>query len=304
MKGNVLVTGGLGFIGSHIVKALSEITEREVFVYDINAQDGKRKKVVTVQGDIFASDRLLKVMRDGEISDVIHMVGLASIPSCREKPDASYKLNVASVQTVLEAMRLHKAERLIFPSTAAIYGASNGPKVNEEVEPKPSTVYGSHKLAAEHLIQGYAENYGFKPTILRIFNVYGDLNKEQGVVSLFLRKAIAGEPLTVKGGNQLRDFVFLHDVVRAFTNVLDSTARRYEIMNLGSGVGVSVIEIAELVRQSFPTLQVKHEVPDEGEYNIYADTTRLRKLLGSDLTDPRIGIPRFIRECKRKHGEC
>jgi UDP-glucose 4-epimerase len=306
MKGNVLISGGFGFIGSHIVNALSESSQREIFVYDVNGkkdvnpQEKERTNVVTLQGDIFDSDKLVKTMQEAEISDVIHMVGLASIPSCKEKPDASYKLNVSSVKAMLDAMRLSKAERIIFPSTAAVYGASNGPKVNEEVEPNPSTVYGSHKLDAEKLISDTAENYGFKPTILRLFNVYGDLNKEQGVISLFLRKALAGEPLIVKGGNQLRDFIFLHDVVKAFTMSLDNAASHTEIINVGSGVGVTVNEIAEMVRQHFATAQVKHELSNGNEYSIYADITRMKEILGSTPTNPRSGIPAFIQDCKLK----
>jgi len=303
MKGNVLVTGGLGFIGSHIVNALSASSQHEIFLYDVNAHDGKGEKVVTFQGDIFDCDKLLKVMRDGEISDVIHMIGLASIPSCKENPDASYKLNVASVQAVLETMRLCEAEHLIFPSTAAIYGATNGPKVNEEVDPKPSTVYGSHKLAAEQLIRNFSEKYGFKPIILRVFNVYGDLNKEQGVISLFLRKAIAGEPLIIKGGNQVRDFVSLHDVVRAFTHSLDNTESYHETMNVGSGIGVAINEIAEMVRQSFPKAQIKQEAPNGDEYSIYADISRMKEILRFAPTQPRSGIRTFIEECKQRRSE-
>jgi UDP-glucose 4-epimerase len=303
MKGNVLVTGGFGFIGTHIVNAMCESPERRILVYDVNGKNdanahNKRRNVVTLQGDIFDSDRLLKTMREGEISDVIHMVGLASIPSCREKPDLSYKLNVASVQAVLEAMRLCGAERLIFPSTAAIYGETNGPKVKEEAEPKPSTIYGSHKLAAEKLILNYSGNYGFKPTILRLFNVYGDMDKEQGVISILLRKALAGETLTVKGGDQLRDFVFLHNVVETFKKSLDQTTSSGETINVGSGVGLSIKEIASMIQHSFPKASIRYEPADKEEYSIYADISRMKSILDCSTTDPREGIPKFVEKCK------
>jgi len=298
MKEKILVTGGLGFIGSHIVNALSKQTDRDILVYDVNAHDAKRRNIVTVQGDIFDSDKLLKVMRGGEISDVVHMVGLASIPSCKENSDASYKLNVASVQAVLEAMRLSGVKRLVFPSTAAIYGATNGPQVGEETKPRPSTVYGSHKLEAEQLIREYSGNYGCQYTILRLFNVYGDLDKEQGVVSLFLRKGLAGEPLTIKGGGQLRDFVFLSDVVEAFVNALNSVDSNHQTINVGSGVGVSINELAEMIRQSFPTVQIKYAPPNGDEYSIYADISRLKKILGCKPIPPDKGISAFVERCK------
>jgi UDP-glucose 4-epimerase len=299
LKGNVLITGGLGFIGSHIVKALRNETESKVVVYDILAQNKKDEKVVMICGDIFDFKRLVKVMQEEEISNVIHMVGLASIPDCKENPDLSFRLNVASVQSILEAMRRCDVERLVFPSTAAVYGATNGPKVDEDVVPSPTTVYGCHKLAAEMLIRGYAENYGFNPTILRIFNVYGDLNKEQGVISQFLRKTLAGEPIVVRGGDQLRDFVFLDDVVKAFVRSLNGATSYKKTVNVGSGVGVSIKEIVKMIKQRFPSVKVLFKPPHKGEYSIYADVSRMKSLLGCVATHPKVGIPEFIERCKR-----
>ena len=300
VRDSILVTGGLGFIGSHIVNALVGEPKHEVFVYDINASNSGSEKVTTMRGDVFDSDRLLKVVRDREVSSIVHMVGLASIPACNENPDLSFQLNVASVQNILEAMRLCDAKRLIFPSTAAVYGATNGPKVDERVDPRPSNVYGCHKLAAELLIRAYAENYGFDATILRIFNVYGDLDKEQGVVSIFIRKTLAGEPLLVNGGGQLRDFVFLNDVVEAFVKSMRNTASYQETINVASGVGLAIREIAEWVQESFPKAEVEYAPPNDEEYSIYADVSRMRNMLACTPIHPRIGIPMFMEKCKLK----
>lgn len=297
VQNKILITGGFGFIGSHIANALSESTQNEITVYDLNAHEGKKGNTTTLQGDIFNSEKLVKVMQTQEISTVIDMIGLASIPSCEQNPDASYRLNVASVQAILEAMRLSNAERLVFPSTAAVYGATNGPQVNEKVQPKPSTVYGSHKLEAEKLILDYAQKHDFQPTILRLFNVYGDLEKEQGVISLFVRRAIAGQPLKIRGGNQLRDFVFLKDVVNAFANAVSTSAGKNETINVGSGTGVSINEVAEMVKQHFPQLQINYEASNGGEYSIYADISRMKKNWKITPTPPSTGIPSFIKEC-------
>jgi len=298
LKGNVLITGGLGFIGSHIIDALSQNGEHKIVAYDVQTPDNEKRNVVIIHGDVFDSDKLLKVMRNQEITRVIHMVGFASIPGCKEKPDASFRLNVSSVQSILDAMRLCDVERLVFPSTAAVYGVTNGPEVSEKRVPTPTTVYGCHKLAAEMLIRGYGENYGFKPTVLRIFNVYGDLNKEQGMISQSLRKAIADEPIVVHGGDQLRDFVLLNDVVKAFIESLNDTRDYRSAVNVGSGVGVSIREIAEMIKQSFPNVQILYEPARKGEYSIYADVSRMKNVLGCVTTSPSVGIPRFIEECK------
>jgi UDP-glucose 4-epimerase len=299
MEGKILVTGGLGFIGSHIVNGLGRSPENEILVFDICAKGAKTGNAMTIRGDIFDLDQLVRVMRDQDVTKVIHMIGLASIPDCRKNSNASFRLNVLSVHNMLEAMRLSYAERMIFPSTAAVYGVASDPKVGEEAMPKPVNVYGCHKLAAESLIRGYVEDYGFKTTVLRLFNVYGDIEKEQGVVSLFIRRALAGRPIIVKGGEQLRDFVHLRDVVKAFVESIDNPATHQKIINIGSGIGVSIKEVAGMIQQSFPQVEIKYEPLERGEYSIYADITRMKNLLTFDTIDPRKGIPTFIEKCKQ-----
>ncbi len=299
MEGNILVTGGLGFIGSHIVDALARNPDNNISIYDIQAKNHKTGNILTIRGDISNLDKLLTVMRDQEVTKTIHMIGLASIPDCRRNSSASFRLNVLSVHNMLEAMRLSHVEHMIFPSTAAVYGVVSDPKVSEEVMPKPVSVYGGHKLAAESLIRGYVEDYGFKTTILRLFNVYGDLEKEQGVISLFVRRALAGKPITVKGGEQLRDFVHLKDVVKAFVECINNPATHQQTINIGSGIGVSIKEVAGMIQQSFPQVEIKYEQVDRGEYSIYADISRMKNLLAIDTIDPRKGIPTFIEECKQ-----
>lgn len=294
------MAGGSGFIGSHIVDVLSETPESTVLVYDIQARNDRVGNVVRVRGDVFDLDRLVKVMKEQNVVNVIHMVGLASIPGCRKSPDVSFRLNVSSVQKMLEAMRICDAEHLVFSSTAAVYGITNGPKVSERVKPKPTSIYGSHKLAAELLIRGYAENYGLDTTILRIFNVYGDLKMEQGVVSLFVRRALKHKPIILRGGEQLRDFVYLDDVVESFIQSLENVAAYQKVINVGSGVGVSIKEVAGMVKENFPEIEVMVEPPSRREYSIYADVSRMKTVLNSDAVNPRLGIPIFVEKCKQK----
>jgi UDP-glucose 4-epimerase len=295
---NLLVTGGSGFIGSYMVENLAKTAESKIVVYDVNALEKKAGRVTSLRGDIFDSERLLAIMRKEEVSKVVHMVGLASISDCRENPDASFRLNVSSVQSVLEAMRIADVERLVFPSTAAVYGVVANPQVDEAAEPKPTSVYGWHKLAAESLIRGYAKDYGVNATILRIFNVYGNLLREQGVISTFVRSALKGLPLTVNGGEQLRDFVHLNNVVEAFAKSLGEAAAYNKVINVGSGVGLSISEVAGMIREAFPDTEVAYRHLGNGEYSIFADVSKMRKLLGLQMIDPKVGIPAFIKRCK------
>ena len=303
MSDSILVTGGAGFIGSHIVERLAKTAGRKIVVYDVNAEEKRAGNVIHVPGNIFDADKLLKVMRREAVSQVVHMVGLASIPDCRKEPDRSFRLNVSSVHSIVDAMRLTDAERLIFPSTAAVYGDITEPRVKEGVEPKPTNIYGCHKLAAELLIRGYAEDYGLDTTILRIFNVYGDFLMEQGVISTFVRRALKAEPLIVNGGGQLRDFVHLRGVVDAFIGSLGNAAASQKVINVGSGVGLSINAIAEMLHTVFPHTEVVYNSSVNGEYSIYADISRMRTLLGCETLDPRVGIPQFIERCKREQTQ-
>jgi UDP-glucose 4-epimerase len=299
----VLVTGGSGFIGSNIVASLAKAAESKVVVYDVDAVENGVGKALSVKGDIFDSERLLGVMREQEVSKVVHMVGLASISDCRANPNKSFRLNVSSVHSVLEAMRISDVEQLVFPSTAAVYGDVVKPRVDESVEVKPTSIYGWHKSAAESLIRGYTRDYGVKATILRIFNVYGNLLREQGVISTFVRRALEGKPLIVNGGDQLRDFVHLDNVVEAFIRCLGNPSAYQKIINVGSGVGLSISEIASMVHKTFPHTEVVYNSLENGEYSIFADISEMRNLLGSETLDPRVGIPDFIKKCRPNQAE-
>jgi UDP-glucose 4-epimerase len=295
---NILVAGGAGFIGSHIVGTLAKTALPRIVVYDVNAAEKRVGNVVSFKGDVFDSDRLLAVMRKEEVSQVISMVGLASISDCRKNPNRSFSLNVSSVHSVLEAMRITDAEHLVFPSTAAVYGDVTEPRVDEGVEPRPTNIYGWHKLAAESLIRGYAKDYGINATILRVFNVYGDFLMEQGVISAFVRMALEGKPLVINGGGQLRDFVHLNGVVDAFIKSLGNVAAYHKLINVGSGVGLSINDVAKMVCECFPNTEVVYQPSQNGEYGIFADVSKMRNLLGCKTMDPRVGIPNFIEKCK------
>jgi nucleoside-diphosphate-sugar epimerase len=264
----------------------------------MQAANNHKQNTISVNGDIFDRDKLVKVIQDNNIKKIIHMVGLGSVPECKKSPDLSYRLNLSSVHSILEAMRLSGADRLVFPSTAVVYGGVKERKVNEKTQPRPTTVYGCHKLAAESLINGYSDTYGLKPTIFRIFNVYGDLEKEQGVVSIFIRKALAGQPIIINGGKQLRDFVCLQDVISTFTGSLNNTKTYGKTMNIGSGIGITIKEIAMMVKQAFPNVAITQQRPISKDHSYRADISRIKRTLKLNPVNPRRGIPKFIRDCQ------
>ena len=271
----ILVTGGAGYIGSFVVEELMK-RGYEVIIYDISVVDSvKKDKITYIRGDVFDIRAVEDVLVECDV--VIHMVGLPHVPTAQKKPMLSFKLNVESVQYVLEAMRRNDVKRIIFPSSAAVYGAAEKIPIREDYEPKPNTIYGYHKLIAEEIIKSYKENYGIQFIILRLFNVYGGL-QSQGVLNIFIRKAKSGEPIIIHGGNQLRDFIHVKDVARIFADSITNKKSINEIINVGSGKGRSINEIAEIVKEFFPNIKIIRKEPNDREYDSVADITKLKKI--------------------------
>src|SRR2546425_11815225 len=154
-SGRVLVLGGAGFIGRRICSALAE----RAVICDV-VQQASPDHSISVQGDVQDVPRLVELMKRFEITDVVHLVGLPHIPTCQRSPHKSFGLNLGSVSSALEAMRLSDVKRITFASTAAVYGRPRSNPVNETSPTNPLSTYGYHKLLAEKLLECYVQNYG------------------------------------------------------------------------------------------------------------------------------------------------
>ena len=287
----VLVLGGAGFIGKRICSALAE----RAVVCDI-LPPVLSSHSISVQGDIQDVPRLVEVMKRFEITDVIHLVGLPHIPTCQKSPHRSFGLNLGSVSSALEAMRLSDVKRITFASTAAVYGRPRSNPVNETSPTNPLSTYGYHKLLAEKLLECYVQNYGLSSLVFRIFNVYGgDFKFHDDAISTFISNALDGKPLNVNGGNQARDFIRIDDVSAAFLQAIDLDYTGFEILNLGSGVPMSILAVAEIVRRALAAKVVNDPKILSNHYDIFADNTKLRSKLNLNPLDPVIGIPDFAR---------
>lgn len=218
---HILVTGGAGFIGSHLVDALLE-AGHDVTVFD-NLSTGRREQVSAAahfcQGDIRDEAALQTLFQEGHFDVVFHEAAQTQVPYSLAHPQEDAELNVIGLINVLEQCRLHGVQKFIYSSSAAVYG--DNPKVPlVESEPlAPTSFYGLTKVAAEKYIQLYGDLFGLPYAILRYANVYGERQGnggEGGVVSLFARALARGEDLTIFGdGEQSRDFVYVKDVARA-----------------------------------------------------------------------------------------
>jgi UDP-glucose 4-epimerase len=238
-----VVTGGAGFIGSHVVEALLARGD-EVHVLD-DLSSGRREHVTGRaefhRGDIrFDTDRVFTNARP----DVcFHLAAQADVRVSVERPDHDAEVNVIGTIRVLDAARRH-GTKIVFSSTGgAIYGECDGP-ADEYAPRRPLAPYGTAKLSAEEYIATYNRLYGSEHVVLRYANVYGprqEANLEGGVVSVFMRRLAGGETAKIFGdGHQTRDFVYVGDVADATLRAVDSRAGVY---NVGTGIETSVLEL-------------------------------------------------------------
>jgi len=250
----VLVTGGNGFIGSHLCELLIE-KDHEVTSLDINF-DSKSKflNCEKLTLDITKKDSLEKKIKDFDI--IIHLAAVSRVDPAQGNLIKCYNVNVMGVLNIIEIIRNSKT-KLIFASSREVYGEPDTIPVIESQPKKPITVYGSSKLAAEQILNIYRKLYDFNHIILRFANVYGSpRDLPQRVIPRFIDLALKGNPLTIIGGNQLIDFTFIDDLVDGISKVVDkisSDGKKImgEDYNFASGVGTKVIEVAELIKEIF-----------------------------------------------------
>jgi len=288
----VLITGGSGFIGSHIVRKFTD-HNTQVTVFDIQEpQYDIGESATFVKGNIFDIDSLRKVV--AEADTIIHLVGLADAGIAQNDPMKSFQLNVVSLQNVLEVCRTSKEKRLVFPSSAAIYGITEDLPIKENFPPSPTNIYSWHKYLCEKMVQSYQKNYGLQYVILRFFNVYGKGN--EGVIGIFLNKAKKKEIIDSFGPFQYRDFVYSGDVAEAVYRAVAYDKAVNRIINIGSGKGLQIREILEMVCEIFPQAKWREIKADFPMYDSIADITLAQILLDFKPTDPHDIMRKIIEE--------
>ena len=281
----VLVTGGAGFIGSHIAEWLAP--DHAVTVYDTASERPLDLPGVThVTGDVRDVSTLRSHVVDADV--VFHEAAIADVTRSVEEPTLTHETNLRGTLSVLDCAR-ESGTRVVVASSAAVYGHPERVPIDEEHPKRPTTPYGLEKLAADEYARLYADLYGLETVALRYFNVYGPRQgggDYSGVITTFIRQALAGEDLTVHGdGTQTRDFVFVDDVVRA--NLLAATTDEVgESYNIGTGESVTIRELAELVRRlTDADVDIVHTEPRSGDIDrSVADCAKARQSLDFEPT--------------------
>jgi UDP-glucose 4-epimerase len=267
----ILVTGGAGFIGSHTVDALLETGVR-VSVLD-NLSSGKRsnlpqhERLRLIEGDI--RDPAAVGMAMQGVTHVLHLAAQVSVRASLQDPAASASHNVAGFLNVAEAVRGRAGVRLVYASSAAVYGVPASLPLDEEAACLPASPYGLEKLIDDQYASLYRKLYGTAMLGLRYFNVYGPrqdpASPYAGVISRFADRLCAGQPLTVFGdGQQTRDFVYVGDVARA--NVAALRSAYCGVVNIGTGRSVSLLQLIDTLGQCAGRApQVRFDAPVAGD---------------------------------------
>lgn len=251
-KSKILVTGGAGFIGSHIVDALLEIGHKVVVVDNLSS--GKKEfispKAVFVEGDIVESGVVDNIVKQNKSADAIfHLAAQKSVTESVKDPIYDAKINIIGGLRVFEAAKKYKIKKIVFSSTGgALYGDGVGLPTPENAKIAPESPYGIAKYSLENYLHFY-KNSGITTQILRYSNVYGprqDPLGEAGVVAIFCERILQSQEVVIFGdGKQTRDFIFVSDVVEA--NMRSLNEQKPGVWNIGTAQETSVNEIAEVL---------------------------------------------------------
>ncbi len=277
-----LVTGGAGFIGSHLVDALlaEDISVRVVDNYSTGRPENLAHvsgKVEIIEADIAKSGSWQKSIQGADW--VFHLGALADIVPSIQRPEDYFLANVNGTFNVLEAARNAGVKRFIYAASSSCYGIPESYPTAETAEISPQYPYALTKRLGEELVMHWAQLYNLPAIALRLFNVYGPRSRTSGtygaVFGVFLAQKLAGKPFTVVGdGTQTRDFTYVTDVASAFLTAAKSSSYA-EIYNVGSGETVSVNRLVELLGGEVTYIPKRPGEPD----CTYADITKIRREL-------------------------
>jgi nucleoside-diphosphate-sugar epimerase len=285
-----LVTGGAGFIGSHLAAELVRRQQRVVIVDNLST--GSRRNlehlpssVQFIEGDLADPDVCRAAVRD--IDYVLHQAAIPSVPRSIENPAASHRANVEAALNVLIAAREAKVKRLVYAGSSSVYGDTPRLPKQEDMPPNPLSPYALQKLVAEQYCRLFTRLYGFETVTIRYFNVFGPRQDPgspySGVISLFASALMAGrQPVIYGDGEQTRDFTYVANVVDGVLRACEAPAAAGSVINVATGSRVSLNALlAAMNRLVGVGLQAVHREARAGDVrDSEADIERARALLG------------------------
>ena len=303
-----LITGGAGFIGSHLCDKYTK--EGHTVLCLDNFISGNLMNVrhlldyrnfKLIKGDIRDLDLLERIIRDIDV--VFHLAAQIHVDRSYIEPRLTYDINVTGTQNILEAARMHDAKKLIYASTSEVYGSAQYVPIDESHPLAAVHPYGASKIAADRLCYAYANTYGIDIFIMRFFNIFGPRQRDigyGGVISIFTRRVLSNMPPIIYGdGQQTRDYTYIEDAIRAYDLVLNQNDPIVEPINFGRGEEVSILDLANKIinlcgrKNNIEPVHVEPRIGEVGR--LISDATKAKSLLG---WEPKVsleeGLAKFV----------
>ena len=304
----MLITGGAGFIGSHLCEKYTK--EGHTVLCLDNFMSGNLMNIrhlldyrnfKLIKGDIRDFDFLERVMRDVDV--VFHLAAQIHVDRSYIEPRLTYEINVMGTQNILEAARIYDTKKVIHASTSEVYGSARYVPIDEKHPLDAPHPYGTSKVAADRMCHAYIQTYGMNISILRLFNIFGPRQRDLGyggVISIFTRRVLGNTPPIIYGdGRQTRDYTYIDDAIKAYDLASNHNEPITEPINFGSGRELAILDLANVIidlcgkKENIKPVNVE---PRIGEVKrLIADATKAKNLLGwESKVSLEEGLVRFI----------
>ncbi len=296
---NILITGGAGYIGSHIAEQL--VKKKNIIILDNLITGHKRlinKKAKFINGDIKDKRKLIKIIKDNNIDSIIHLAAFLNVRESEKNKKKYFKNNINGTLNLIHACKNSTVKNIIFSSSCSVYGNVKGP-VNEKKRLNPQNYYAYTKLKSEEIIKKFSKKYRYRYGILRYFNVagaspsgkigeieasHGHLIKNIAIQSLKSKPVISiyGNDYSTKDGTCIRDYIHVSDLVDIHIKTLNyvNTKSKSLVLNCGYGKGYSVLDIIKIFKETNKNLIVKYKSRRIGDVDkVYADVKKIKSIL-------------------------
>lgn len=290
----ILVTGGAGFIGSHVAKELIELGSKVIIVDNLNGYydpELKNARLTTLlkdltfklyKTDIAKSEELEKVFLENKIDLICHEAAQAGVRYSLENPDVYIQSNIVGTHNIFKFAKKYEVDGVVFASSSSVYGDSDAPSFDENTKTdQPVSLYAATKKATELIAYSYFKNYGVRSTALRYFTVYGPWGRPDMAIFKFTKAILAGEPIEVYNHGQLeRDFTYIDDIVNGTIAALETNSE-FEIFNLGCGNPRKLMEFIGAIENALGIkAKIKYLPHQNGDvFKTSSDISRAKKYL-------------------------
>lgn len=291
----VLVTGGSGFIGSHLVEKLIEKG------YDVRVFDqikSRRKDVEWFQGDLLNQNDILLACKDVDV--VYHLAAIADVGVAVSNTNICININEVGTVNLLKACTSREVERIILASTTWVYGRAEGIVDEDSPIPLPEHIYTKTKIGQEHLVYSWNKHFGLPYTILRYGIPYGPEMRSNMAIAVFVRKAMKKEPITIFGdGKQGRCLIYVEDLAWGNVAALNTVAKN-QVFNLAGTRFITINQIVDELRKLFGDILIKHEPQRPGDFTgVKVSIEKAKRILGWQPNTPfSKGLRRYIEHVK------